>query len=105
MVSERTRAESSIESSLFQNAEQFFFAAQRRMGPLLTDSSVIAAQCYFLAGFYLATTVRPLEAWKLFIQCLACCQAHHSDTASDFESHDRSQSQQRIYWANFKAEL
>lgn len=94
------------QSAAFQTAELYFFSAQKRMGPLLTDRTVIAAQCFYLAGYYLATTSRPLEAWKLLIQSLACCQGHHdSDSSASLEHQERSQSQQRIYWATFKAEL
>jgi hypothetical protein len=102
-------AESSLvfrHSSTFHLAESFFFSAQKRMGPLLSDRSAIGSQCFYMAGYYLATTMRPLEAWKLLNQSLSCCQAHHrwGSTATE-DQERRSQLQQRIYWATFKSEL
>ena len=62
------------QSPSFYEAEAYFLAAQKRMGMLLCRSGVIDAQCFFLAGVYLMTTLRPVQAWKMFVQALACCQ-------------------------------
>lgn len=94
------------QSAKFRQAESFFFAAQKRLGLLLCGSGVIEAQCFFLAGVYLMSTLRPIEAWKMFVQALACCQGfytHHS--THDLRSEDDCRLQQSIYWTCFKSEL
>lgn len=87
------------------------------MGLLLCSSGIIEAQNFFLAGVYLMTTMRPVEAWKMFVQALACCQGFvpSSDveggtdpTLGDDGSHGRqseSQLYKSIYWTCFKSEL
>lgn len=77
------------------------------MGMLLCSSGVIEAQCFFLAGVYLMTTLRPVEAWKMFVQALACCQAFAMDEQNtDGRNPEHgSNSKRRIYWACFKSEL
>ncbi|USP81332.1 hypothetical protein yc1106_08606 [Curvularia clavata] len=87
----------------FQRAETFFLAAQKRMGPLLLESGTIEAQVFFLAGVYLMTTMRPVEAWRSFVQALTCCQSFES-TASELSSAE-GQMQHGIYWTCFKSEL
>jgi len=81
----------------------FFFAAQKRMGMLLCGSGVIEAQCFFLAGVYLMATIRPIEAWKMFVQALACCQGFYSPTYDLHE--DERQYEQSIFWTSFKSSL
>lgn len=102
-------AESSMvfrHSETFELAESFFFSAQKRLGPLLADRTAMGAQCFYMAGYYLATTMRPLDAWKLLNHSLACCQTHHRwDSTATEDQQRRSQFQQRIYWATFKSEL
>ncbi|SPO03667.1 uncharacterized protein DNG_06350 [Cephalotrichum gorgonifer] len=95
------------QSAAFHKAESYFLAAQRRMGMLLCGSSVIDAQCFFLAGVYLMTTLRPAHAWKMFVQSLACCQgfAIKCQHADDGHSDDASNPERRIYWTCFKSEL
>jgi hypothetical protein len=90
----------------FGQADSFFFAAQKRMGMLLCRSGVIEAQCFFLAGVYLMSTIRPIEAWKMFVQALACCQGFHDHRRPfDPELEDERQLEQSIYWTCFKSEL
>ncbi|KAK9236472.1 hypothetical protein V1525DRAFT_420403 [Lipomyces kononenkoae] len=93
-------------SSAFYQAQSYFVAAQKRMGMLLSQSGVIEAQCFFLAGAYLMTTFRPVEAWKMFTQALACCHGFsiHQD-ATSARSGDEWSPKQRIYWTCFKSEL
>ncbi|KAH6662239.1 hypothetical protein B0J14DRAFT_662819 [Halenospora varia] len=85
----------------YKEANAFFFAAQKRMGILLCNSGVIEAQCFFLAGVFLMATFRPIEAWRMFVQALACCRG--------FNTHDCSEAEHRlqesIYWTCFKSEL
>jgi hypothetical protein len=84
-------------------AEAFFAAAQRRMGMLLSRSGVLEAQCFFLAGVYLFSTIRPLEGWKCFVQALASCQAFYGAASTD-NARDR-RLHETIYWTCFKSEL
>ncbi|KAM0468842.1 hypothetical protein ACHAP7_010526 [Fusarium lateritium] len=92
------------ESRQFQDAESFFLAAQRRMGQLLCNSDLAGAQVFFLAGVYLMSTMRPFEAWRMFVQALACCQILDSPTLDDPDDKE-SQLHQSIYWTSFKSEL
>jgi hypothetical protein len=73
---------------------------------LLCRSGVIEAQCFFLAGVYLMSTIRPIEAWKMFVQALACCQGFHDHRNTGDSQHEEvRQLQQSIYWTCFKSEL
>lgn len=93
-------------SQEFLQADAFFFAAQKRMGLLLCRTGLTEAQCFFLAGVYLMCTLRPIEAWKMFVQALACCQAFSDHGATHDPQHEEEhQLQQRIYWTCFKSEL
>jgi hypothetical protein len=52
------------------------------------------------------TTLRPIEAWKMFVQALACCQGIPiSNNTNDLRSQEELQLQQSIYWTCFKSEL
>lgn len=84
-----------------KKADAFFSAAQKRMGTLLSNSGVIEAQCFFLAGVYLMATIQPIEAWRMFVQALACCQGF--DTRSSDE--EERQLQESIHWTCFRSEL
>lgn len=93
-------------SPQFKQAQSYFTAAQKRMGLLLCRTGVLEAQCFFLAGVYLMATLRPLEAWKMFVQALACCQAFYTTKSSprgDQEGEQRLR--ESIYWTCFKSEL
>jgi len=74
---------------------------------LLCGSSVIEAQCFFLAGVYLMATLRPFKAWKMFVQALACCQGFCSPPrASDNTLPEQERHlQESVYWTCFKSEL
>lgn len=94
------------ETHEFVRAEQYFEAAQKRMGALLCRSTIVEAQCFFLAGVYLMATLRPLEAWKMFVQALTCCQAFTPEHREPGEARDREERlQESIYWTCFKSEL
>lgn len=75
------------------------------MGMLLCGSGVVEAQCFFLAGVYLMATIRPIEAWKMFVQALACCQGFYSHRKPYGLPEDERQLQQSVYWSVFKSEL
>jgi hypothetical protein len=96
----------STESSAFQQAESCFSAAQKRMGILLSRTGIMEAQCFFLAGVYLMSILRPIEAWRMFVQAMACCQGFHtSNTADHSQIEDEQKIQNSIYWTCFKSEL
>jgi hypothetical protein len=90
----------------FQQAESCFSAAQKRMGILLSRTGILEAQCFFLAGVYLMSILRPIEAWRMFVQAMACCQGFHtSRTALGSQIEDEQKLQNSIYWTCFKSEL
>ncbi|KAH8590034.1 hypothetical protein B0O99DRAFT_635488 [Bisporella sp. PMI_857] len=90
----------------FRQAEAFFSAAQKRMGAFFCSNEILDAQCFFLAGVYLMATLRPIEAWKMFVHALACCQCFPTPTSSDtFQNDELLQSQESLYWTCFKSEL
>jgi hypothetical protein len=84
----------------FNRAEGFYHAAEARMTGMLVNSGTIEAQCFFLSGVYLMTTMRPLAAWRMFVQALTCCQVLLSG-ADD----PNNPAQQSLYWTCFKSEL
>jgi hypothetical protein len=90
-------------SPAFLRAEAFFTAAQKRMGALLFGGGITEAQVFFLAGVYLMTTMRPIEAWRTFVQALTCCQSFQS--SPDDVAPEEAQLQHGIYWTCFKSEL
>ena len=93
-------------SSQFRQSESYFSAAQKRMGHLLCRTGVLEAQCFFLAGVYLMATLRPMEAWKMFVQALACCQAFYTEKESPEADREGEQRlRESIYWTCFKSEL
>ncbi|CAI4217750.1 unnamed protein product [Parascedosporium putredinis] len=59
---------STILQELRARAEAYFQAAQRRIGLLYHDNSILAVQCSFLTAVYLMSTMRILAAWKCFAQ-------------------------------------
>jgi hypothetical protein len=90
----------------FKQAEAFYNAAQTRMGILLSRSGVVEAQCFFLAGVYLMSTLRPLEGWKMFVQALASCQAFYGGVELTAGENDRDKRlREAIYWTCFKSEF
>ena len=90
----------------FHQAESCFSAAQRRMGILLSRTGILEAQCFFLAGVYLMSILRPIEAWRMFVQAMACCQGFHtSKSTADGQLEDEQKLQNSIYWTCFKSEL
>jgi hypothetical protein len=75
------------------------------MGMLLSKSGVIEAQCFFLAGVYLMSTLRPIEAWRMFVQALTACQGFQNHHRTDVNDEEERQLEQSIYWTCFKSEL
>ncbi|OQD98654.1 hypothetical protein PENVUL_c069G01832 [Penicillium vulpinum] len=93
------------QSKGFLQAEAYFLAAQKRMGMLLCRSGVVEAQCFFLAGVYLMTKLRSVEAWRMFTQALACCQSFSILRIHGNRYEDGWDTKQRIYWTCLKSEL
>ncbi|OAA66459.1 c6 zinc finger domain containing protein [Niveomyces insectorum RCEF 264] len=56
-------------------AEAYFQAAQRRIGMVYHETSILAGQCAFMTGVYLCSTYQIVAGWKAFVhasnQCLA----------------------------------
>jgi hypothetical protein len=96
----------------YRTAESFFLAAKKRLGMLLGASSLIEAQCMFLAGVYAMCTFQRLSAWRFFMQSLACCQTFESLKAFRQEYGDQldengrqsAAAEQAIYWSAWKSE-
>ncbi|KAJ5371741.1 hypothetical protein N7517_003747 [Penicillium concentricum] len=94
------------QSEEFKKAEAYFLAARKRMGVLLGGSGIIEAQCFFLAGVYLMATLRPFQAWSMFVQALVCCEGFNSPIPPSDANHDEKHTlRESIYWTCFKSEL
>ncbi|KAJ5158784.1 uncharacterized protein N7500_008435 [Penicillium coprophilum] len=93
------------QSREFLQAEAYFLAAQKRMGMLLCRSGAIEAQCFFLAGVYLMTNLRSVEAWRMFVQALACCRGFSIPHTHGNRHEDTWDTKQRVYWTCLKSEL
>ncbi|KAF7718734.1 Fungal Zn(2)-Cys(6) binuclear cluster domain-containing protein [Penicillium ucsense] len=108
-ISEVVLASSSAEfrrSESFLRAEAYFLAAQKRMGLLLCRSGMVEAQCLFFGGVYLMMTLRPLEAWRVFVQALACSEGPFNLWGThSTQVEEKSSLQESIYWTCFKSEL
>ncbi|KAJ6099788.1 hypothetical protein N7467_001323 [Penicillium canescens] len=50
-------------------------------------------------------TLRPVGAWRMFVQALACCQGFSTQSTNDSRYEDEWNTKQRIYWTCFKSEL
>ncbi|KAF2240666.1 C6 zinc finger domain-containing protein, partial [Trematosphaeria pertusa] len=100
------------DSDTYRTAESFFLASKKRLGMLLGSSSLIEAQCMFLAGVYTMCTFQRLPAWRFFMQSLACCQTFESLKAFrqdygeqlDEDGRRSAAAEQAIYWSAWKSE-
>lgn len=85
-----------------------FVASLKRLGPTLGSAGVVQAQCLFLAGVFLMSTLRPFDAWRMFLQSLAICQSFtycdQPDPLSDGESGSTVEAEGSIYWSAWKSE-
>ncbi|KAI9163606.1 putative transcription factor ecdB [Paramyrothecium foliicola] len=104
-------------TAAFTEAKNFFDAAQKRIGMLLSQTNIIGAQCLFLSGVYMMCVFQPFQAWRFFSQALAACQALpflqrgnkalESTVQSPSElmtvSADQVQAQ-AVYWSAWKSE-
>lgn len=87
---------------------QYFEAASRRLGLVMSTNSLMAVQCGFLAGVYRMYTMRQFAAWKCFnyasVACLGYlhCRAMIGDVGV---TADEKHFEQRVYWSCLKSEL
>ena len=93
-------------SVCFLDAVTYFRAAQQRIGPLMMQGGLRAAQCLFFSGVFMATIFNKWAAWRYFSQSLACCQqfmsfAKHSTMGPGDLTSDR----QAVYWSAWKSEF
>ncbi|KAF9878857.1 glucan -beta-glucosidase [Colletotrichum karsti] len=98
-------------------AQEYFRAAQKRLGILLSADDIIAAQCLFLSGVYMMCIFQPVKAWRYFVQALANCQQlpfltpeaqqryqNHVESGADSQTYSIDTLQQAIYWSSWKSE-
>jgi hypothetical protein len=93
-------------------ATSLFHAAQKRIGALLGRSSTLEAQCFFLSGVFLMSTLQPMHAWRNFVQALACCQEFEfakqsvlPDSNQRLEGFGGTTAEESVYWTCWKSEL
>lgn len=96
-------------SSEYLTAMSYFQAASKRLGPLLVDGGLVAAQCLFLSGVFMATIFRASSAWRYFLQALACCQEFRTvkwpgTTMNTLEDTQSLAAEQAVYWSAWKSE-
>lgn len=102
-------------TSAYASAETLFHAAQRRIGIAFYSEDIISTQCLFLSGMYMMCILRPVEAWRFFVQALASCQQLSFlnslsppplSTIYDGSpaSHSLETLQQATYWSSWKSE-
>ncbi|XP_014551204.1 hypothetical protein COCVIDRAFT_42469 [Bipolaris victoriae FI3] len=100
------------DSEAYMTAESFFLTAKKRLGLILGTSSLIEAQCMFLAGVYSICTFDRMAAWRYFMQSLACCRTFQSLIGFRREYGDQldeagrwsAAAEQAIYWSAWKSE-
>ncbi|KAL1974323.1 hypothetical protein VTN31DRAFT_4527 [Thermomyces dupontii] len=99
-------------SPSFALARAFFEAAQKRIGLLLRGGGVLEAQCFFYCGVYLMTIMRPMEAWRYFVQAAAITQGFDfprktmtPEMMADLNARKQWAQQESMYWTCFKSEL
>ncbi|KAH8879240.1 hypothetical protein GQ53DRAFT_855030, partial [Thozetella sp. PMI_491] len=90
-------------------AEAYFQAAQRRIGMLYHENSMLAVQCSFLTAVYLMSTLRILAAWKCFAQagtqCLGWLARRIPDPDAPEPEDPQRYVEESLYWSCLKSEL
>ncbi len=93
-------------------AESYYNAAQKRLGTIIGSGGVLEAQCFFYSGVYLMSKLRPLRAWRLFSQALACCQGfecanppYQSSLTHISSARQGLPAEECVYWSCWKSEL
>lgn len=99
-------------SSSFRVAQEYFEAAQMRLGVLQHSHGVLEAQCFFYSGVYLMTIFQPMRAWRSFVQAAAISQSFdfswtpwERDPNIDDSLRNERASVESTYWASLKSEL
>ncbi|EXJ74861.1 uncharacterized protein A1O5_01557 [Cladophialophora psammophila CBS 110553] len=64
-------------------ATALFLAAEQRLGYAVASTGIMQAQCLFLAGVFLMSSLRPFDAWRMFLQALAMCRTFKRTLAYD----------------------
>ncbi|KAI5778124.1 hypothetical protein EDC01DRAFT_375061 [Geopyxis carbonaria] len=91
-------------------AGNFFAAARRRLGIVLTSNSLTAVQCLFMAGIYYSYSMQQFAAWKMFNAASVAFMGHlrrsssSSSPATPASPHTTG-FEQRLYWSCLKSEL
>ena len=96
-------------------AQQYFAAAQKRVGICLGKLGILEAQCFFYCGVYHVTMMQPEAAWTMFLQALASCQNFQCLTPTEsednhspeveFEGNSLAVAEECTYWTCLKSEL
>ncbi|KFY19593.1 hypothetical protein V491_04344 [Pseudogymnoascus sp. VKM F-3775] len=85
-----------------------FAASLKRLGSTVGSTGVVQAQCLFFAGVFLMSTLRPFDAWRMFLQSLAICQSftycNQPDPTGDSTSRSIVEAEGSIYWSSWKSE-
>jgi hypothetical protein len=97
-------------SQRYSAATSYFHAAQKRIGTLLSNGGLLAAQCLFFSGVFMATIFEKSAAWRYFNQALACCQEFSplpsslSSSSPHNNATELSPEEQAVYWSAWKSE-
>ncbi|EHY55089.1 hypothetical protein ABEF92_004375 [Exophiala dermatitidis] len=84
-----------------EQATALFLAAQQRLGPVLMTAGIMQAQCLFLAGVFLMSSLRPFDAWRMFLQALTMCRTFEKTMSCDATDTVAAES---VYWSAWKSE-
>ncbi|CAG8373589.1 unnamed protein product [Penicillium salamii] len=85
-------------------ADACYFAARKRIG-LLSVTSLLYLQCYFLSGVYEMYILQPLKAWHSFYMVSTAMPLYtrtRSAGSIDIETNDL---EQRLFWSASKSEF
>lgn len=85
----------------YTTAESYYVACQKRIG--LLDNTVIATQCYFLAGVYEMYSLRPAKAWTSFNRACITLQIYFRGQGRH-ELLGSKDVVSRLYWSCLKSE-
>lgn len=73
-----------------------YSAAQKRFGTLFMPAGLVESQCALFTGMFLMSILRPVDAWRMFLQGLAICQS--------FKQNGNSAKEKSVYWSCWKSE-
>ncbi|KAL7267677.1 hypothetical protein RUND412_009724 [Rhizina undulata] len=86
-------------------AKGYFAAAQKRLGGVMGENTMVPVQILFLVGMYHMYTLQPLAAWKMFHAASVSLQAYLSTRRLKCPEPEWSQSlEQRLFWSCLKSE-